>query len=257
MAKIFYINLLRLLVILFPVLLQANTMFTVQDTLSAGQPFIIPEKPRIQSSVYDYAKILEAGDVKSLETKLLNYADTTSTQIVVITIPSLQGESIGELTPRWAQKWGIGQADKDNGVLILMSEGDREIWIAPGYGADERLTAGELGEMIRNVIIPEFKEGNHYAGLDKGTDAVMQMLAGKYKADAYVEDKRTLLEMLILEGLILFFCLIYHALGGFWAIAAAAATYSGSGKSSGSSSSGFRGGFGGGGFSGGGAGGKW
>lgn len=257
MKKTYYLNLLTLLFVFFPVLLQANIGFRAQDTLSSGQTFIIPEKPQIQSSVYDYAKILKEVDAKALETKLLNYADTTSTQIVIITIPSLQGESIGALTPRWAQKWGVGQADKDNGVLILMSESDREIWIAPGYGVDDRLTAGELGAMIRNVIIPEFKEGNHYAGLDKGTDAIMQMLAGKYKADAYVENKRTFLDLLIVEGLILFFCLIYHALGGFWAIATAATTYSGSGKSSGSTSSGFRGGFGGGGFSGGGAGGKW
>ncbi|WP_245895713.1 TPM domain-containing protein [Flavobacterium album] len=176
---------------------------------------------------------------------------------MVITIKSLKGESIGELTPKWAHQWGIGQVDKDNGVLILMAKDDHEVWIAPGYGVDDRLTAGQLGQMIRTVMIPEFKVGKDYKALDKGTDAIFRMLEGKYMADKTEENERPWWGFFILEALIFFFCFIYHALGGFWAIATAVAMYSASGKSSGKPRSGFRGGFGGGGFSGGGAGGKW
>ncbi|MCW4469536.1 TPM domain-containing protein [Flavobacterium sp. MFBS3-15] len=256
MKKSYGTNLIIILFALFPMLLGANTAFGVQDTLSFGQTFIIPDKPEIQTSVYDYAKTLKASDAKALETKLLNYADTTSTQIVIITIPSLQGESIGELTPRWAQKWGIGQAEKDNGILILLSESDREIWIAPGYGVDDRLTAGKLGEMIRGRILPEFKEGNYYAGLDKGTDAIFSILSGKYVADEV--DKGFMNKfwaIVLLELFVFIVCFLYHfkAPAG---IALAASALSSSGKSE-SPRIGFRGGFGGGGFSGGGAGGKW
>ena len=64
---------------------------------------------------------------------------------------------------------------------ILLSKKDRKIWIAPGYGVEERLTAGINGELTRNIIIPEFKAGSYYSGLDKGADAIFKVLQGKYK----------------------------------------------------------------------------
>ena len=144
--------------------------------------FDIPPKPEIQTSVYDYAKLLSASEKQQLEQKLINYADTTSTQIVVAIVPTIKGENIGLLTPKWAQEWGIGGSSKqDNGVFILLAQQERKIWISPGYGVEDRLTAGEVGEMTREVIIPEFKAGSYFNGLDKGTDAVIKMLNGKYK----------------------------------------------------------------------------
>lgn len=257
----------------------------------------IPEKPEVQSSVYDYGFMMKAGEKEALEEKLLRYSDSTSTQIVVVTVVSLYGEKIKELTPRWAQEWGIGQADKDNGVLILMSNSDREIWIAPGYGVDDKLTAGVLGQMIRDVIVPEFKEGNYYSGLDKGADAIFRILEGKYKEERPPEsDDYTLLDYIaffliafILGGGLMVLLLNLKGMGSTSGISndeddyaddnsnwdrdilSRKSSFSGrrssrsdssggssSSSSSGSSSrSGFRGGFGGGGFSGGGAGGSW
>lgn len=159
-----------LLVLLFPLLLLAQ--------------FKIPEKPQkgsAQTSVYDYASLLTPEEKNQLERKLISYADTTSTQIVVAIIPSLQGEYEGELAPKWAHKWGIGQAKEDNGVFILLAEKERKIWIAPGYGVEHLLTAGINGEIIRNYIIPEFKKGDYYAGLDVGTDKLMELFSGTYK----------------------------------------------------------------------------
>lgn len=141
----------------------------------------IPAKPAEQTSVYDYADVLDASQEIALKEKLLRYADTTSNQIVVITIESLKGEDIGILTPKWAQAWGIGQKDADNGVLVLLSKNDRKIWISPGYGLEDKITAGIGGEITRNVIIPQFKGGDFYAGLDQGTDALIEVIAGKYK----------------------------------------------------------------------------
>ncbi|EHO05599.1 hypothetical protein HMPREF9714_03271 [Myroides odoratimimus CCUG 12901] len=146
----------------------------------------VPEKPSFQTSVYDYATILEANQMKQLERKLIAYSDSTSTQIVLITIPSLKGENIGILGPKWGQEWGIGQKGKDNGIVILMAAKERQIGIYPGYGVEHLITAGQGGEIIRNIIIPEFKRNDYYAGLDKGTDAIFELLTGTYKADKTV-----------------------------------------------------------------------
>jgi uncharacterized protein len=144
--------------------------------------FTIPEKPAFQTSVYDYAQVLSANEKAQLEEKLVRYSDSTSTQIVVITIESLKGEDIGILTPKWGQTWGIGGSEKnDNGVIILLAKAERKIWISAGYGLEDRLTAGTGGEITRNIIIPEFKAGSYFNGLDKGTDAIIDVFKGKYK----------------------------------------------------------------------------
>lgn len=143
--------------------------------------FIIPEKPEFQTSVYDYAQVLNANEKAQLEEKLVRYSDSTSTQIIVITIESLKGEDVSQLATNWAQTWGIGQAKEDNGVIILLAKAEKKIAINPGYGLEDRLTAGTGGEIIRNIIIPEFKAGSYYNGLDKGTTAIIDVFKGKYK----------------------------------------------------------------------------
>jgi len=240
--------------------------------------FDIPKKPSLQTSIYDYANVLAANEKSALEQKLIQYSDTTSTQIVVITIESLKGESIGELTPKWAQEWGIGQSDKDNGVLILLAKAERKIWISPGYGLDDRLTAGELGEMTREVIIPEFKAGSYYSGLDKGTDAIFQMLNGKYKGEGKRADKKSSDDgpggFIFIVIVIVILAAIFGRRGGggrggrgltgstlgdiliLSSLGRGGRSSGGWGGSSGGGG-GFGGGFGGGGFSGGGAGGSW
>jgi len=142
----------------------------------------IPPKPDFIAPVIDKAKVLSKTEYDNLYNKLKNYSDTTSTEVVVMIIPSTRGENIGLLAPRWGQKWGIGQAKEDNGVFILLARNDRKIWISPGYGVEDRLTAGIVGEITRNEIIPQFKRGDYYQGLNRGTDAIIQALKGKYRA---------------------------------------------------------------------------
>ena len=131
----------------------------------------IPPKPSVETSVYDGAEILDPSQEERLAQKLLNYADTTSTQIVVATINSLQGEYIGTYATEWAHEWGIGQKDKDNGILILLAEEEKKIWINNGYGIEAYLTDALSKQIIENVILPEFRKGDFYAGLDAGTPA--------------------------------------------------------------------------------------
>ena len=141
----------------------------------------IQPKPKVQTSVYDQADILSVDQEKILEQKLINYADTTSTQIVIATIKSLDGEYIGLYAPKWAHEWGIGQAKEDNGLLILMSETDRKIWITTGYGLEQYLTDANTKDIIENIILPEFRNNNFYGGLDKGTTAIFKVLNGTFQ----------------------------------------------------------------------------
>src|SRR5436190_8964040 len=102
-----------------PKLLQFALVLIFLCTNSIFAQFTIPEKPEFQTSVYDYANLLSSQEKMQLEEKLVRYSDSTSTQIVVITIESLKGEYIGELAPKWGQQWGIGGSEKnDNGVII-------------------------------------------------------------------------------------------------------------------------------------------
>lgn len=248
--------------------------------LGFGQ-FTIPPKPDFQTSVYDYAKLLNANEKAALEDKLIKYSDSTTTQIVVITIEDLKNEDIGLLTPKWLTEWGIGQAKEDNGVLILLSKNDRKIWISPGYGVEDRLVAGIVGEITRKIIIPEFKVGSYYNGLDKGSDAIFKVLKGKYKGTR-IQDSNDDSIFPILLFIIIFVVIMILASknkgGGNSGNSSGGPSLldiiilSNMGRSSGGGSfgggfggssgggfggGGFGGGFGGGGASGGGAGGSW
>jgi len=145
--------------------------------------FDIPKKPDFQTSVYDYANLLSAAEKQQLEGKLIRYSDSTSTQMVVITVESLKNEDVLALATKWGQAWGFGQEKEDNGTIILVAKVERKVAIAPGYGLEDRLTAGQGGEIIRNIIIPEFKAGSYYTGLDKGADAILDVYKGKYKGE--------------------------------------------------------------------------
>ena len=144
----------------------------------------IPPKPEgntNQKAIYDYADVLSAVEEAQLENKLITYSDSTSTQIVIATIESLEGEYIGTYSAKWAQEWGIGQAKEDNGLFILLARDDRKIWITTGYGLEEYMTDFTTKEIVDTIIIPEFKAGSYYSGLDKGTTAIFQVLDGTFK----------------------------------------------------------------------------
>lgn len=243
--------------------------------------FDIPPKPTKADpdAVYDYAELLSGGEKASLENKLKRYQDSTSTQIVVAIIETTKGESIGLLTPKWGHKWGVGQEGKDNGVMIVLAVKDRKIWISPGYGAENKLTAGIVGQITRNRIIPFFKKGDYYGGLDEGVNSIIEVLSGEFTGERRRSSKG--MPFGVIMFLVIFFIVLISIIsnnkrnGG-------GGNHRGSRRSSGSSlldiiilsnlgkgsfgsrgssgggfSGGFGGGFGGGGFSGGGAGGSW
>jgi len=254
-------------------------IFLLLNSLSSFSQFTIPEIPKVQTSVYDYANVLSPEEKIQLEEKLIRYSDSTTTQIVVITIESLKGEDIGILTPKWGQTWGIGGSEKnDNGVVILLAKEERKIWISAGYGLEDRLTAGIGGEITRNIIIPEFKAGSFYRGLDKGADAIFDVFKGKYKGTRKQNKQGDFPFFPILIVIVILIIIFANNKkngggnsgnrggGGFdladIIILSSLGRNSGGGfgGSSGGGSfggGGFGGGFGGGGFSGGGSGGSW
>lgn len=246
--------------------------------LSVTAQFTIPKKPSKQTSVYDYIDLLPAGQEKALEQKLIRYADSTSTQIVVAIIGTTQGEDVNYLGAQWAHSWGIGQEGKDNGIFILLAKDDRKIGINTGYGIESTLTDALSKRIIETVIIPEFKTENYYAGLDRGADAIFQVLTGQYTEDRTFDNGAPLRKLFPILIFIIIMIILWSKKnkgggggnGGrrsgldIWDMI----ILSNMGRSSGSSGSfgggswgggggGFGGGFGGGGFGGGGASGGW
>lgn len=247
-----------------------------------SQGFQIPEKPEFQTSVYDYVNLLSSGQKSNLESKLIQYSDTTSTQIVVAIINSTEGENINYLAANWGEKWGIGQAKEDNGVLVLLAKGDRKISIQAGEGTEHLLTDFASKRIIEREIIPEFKRGDYYAGLNKGADAIFKTLNGEYKGSRKREaNDVNFAPIIFFIIIIIFFILISRGNRGnrgggrryrkrdvagdiFETIILSNAGRGGFGSGSfggssggGFGSGGFGGGFGGGGFGGGGASGGW
>jgi len=236
----------------------------------------LPEKPELDTSVYDGAGLLSASQKTRLEEKLIHYADTTSTQIVVATITSLEGRNINFYAAQWAQKWGIGQKGKDNGVLFLIAKDDRKMAIQVGYGMEHLLTDAISRRIIELVIAPHFKQGDYFSGIHAGTTRMMEVMAGEY-TEKYTKEKKSSSFPFILFIIIfiIFVIILLKAKknsgkgGGYRKLGTGPIILSGSGRSGGFGSGGFggggssfggggfSGGFGGGGFGGGGASGGW
>lgn len=149
-------------------------------TLNAfGQDF--PAKPN--RLVNDYTNTLSAAEVNALEQKLVAFDDSTSTQIAVVLIRSLDGYDISDYGTRLAHSWGIGGAQNDNGVLVLASLGDRKVTIQTGYGVEGALPDAIAKRIIEQEIKPNFKQGNFFQGLDDATNAIISYTKGEYKAE--------------------------------------------------------------------------
>lgn len=166
-------------------------LFTAFSLVSGNliAQFDIPEKPKKQTSVYDYINLLSPEQKQSLESKLIRYADSTSTQIVCVIIGTTQGEDISLLGAKWGQQWGIGQKGKDNGILITLAKDDRRVDINTGYGIEYRITDRMAHQIINRIMIPEFKNENYYAGLDKGSDAIFASLQGEFQENRKFRNK--------------------------------------------------------------------
>jgi len=140
--------------------------------------------PKLQGRVNDYADMISPAVRTQLEAKLKSIEDTDSTQIVILTIPSLKGENLEEYSIKVAEQWKIGQKGVDNGVLLLVARDDRKVRIEVGYGLEGVLTDLLAGRIIDYEILPAFKAGDFDAGFTRGVNAIVQAVKGEYKATA-------------------------------------------------------------------------
>ncbi|GAB4395474.1 MAG: hypothetical protein OHK0053_03640 [Microscillaceae bacterium] len=148
-----------------------------------GRAQEIPPRPEPSRFVNDFANLLQAVEMEALEIKLRNYQDSTSTQIAIVIIPSLNGQAIESYSVQLAQSWGIGQEGKDNGLLILMAVQDRKVRIEVGYGLEDRLPDLAAKSVIDRYMIPNFKEARYYNAFEEATSAIISYLSGAFMVE--------------------------------------------------------------------------
>jgi uncharacterized protein len=244
----------------------------------------IPERPVPPRLVTDFAGLLKADEVGALENKLVQFNDSTSTQIVIVIVPSLGGYDISDYAQRLAEKWGIGQKGLNNGILILVkpksADSNGGVKIATGYGLEGAIPDITCAEIIDYELIPAFRKNDFYGGLNNATNVLMSLARGEFSADDYGQKTRKSGGKSNPIGIIIFFIIIVIVIisgksggsnsrnissGGLplWLLLGMMNSGRGShggswgGFSGGSSGGGGFGGFGGGSFGGGGASGSW
>ncbi len=237
----------------------------------------IPDRPTPPRLVNDFANILSNDNARDLENKLVAFGKQTSTQIAIVIVRDLSGYDKADYTVRLADKWGVGQKGKDNGIVIMVKPktpaSNGQAFIAIGYGLEGAIPDAIAKRIFENEMIPEFKENNYYAGLNNAANILMSLTKGEFSADEYYRKTRKInvkspIPFIFL--IILFFSMFgrtrrrrQHSIGRsipFWIALSMLGSSRGShGGSFGNftSGGGSFGGFGGGGFGGGGAGGSW
>jgi uncharacterized protein len=224
----------------------------------------IPQKPNPARLVNDFVGgLLNQNQINQLEQKLRAYQDSTSTQVAIVIVKSVQPYDISEYAVKLGRDWGIGQKDKNNGILLLWAPGDRKIYIATGYGAEGGLTDARSKRIIEQTIKPYFKQLQYYEGLNAATDDIIKYQSGEFKAEPSDGDEGDgwigIIIILIIIVVILYIIGKrsggggHRGGGGFIPYT----TYTGWGSSSGGNSGGGGFDFGGGSFGGGGAGGDY
>jgi len=244
-----------------------------------AQP-VIPERPQPPKLVNDFADILKPNEERQLERRLVAYNDSTSTQITVVSIKSLGGEEASFFAFELGEKWGVGQAEEDNGIVILIAPNERKTFIATGYGTEGAIPDAYAKRIVEDLMIPQFKKGNYFNGIIKAVEQLGAYLRGEEFAFSPKRKSEPMIGffvmLLLFVGLIFLFAYIASKSnakgytysgkgvkpfnrgnrttrwgGGTWS------TGGGFGSGGSSSGSGGFGGFGGGSFGGGGAGGSW
>ena len=211
--------------------------------------------PALSGRVVDDAQMLDPATRQQLTQTLEAHEKATGEQVVVVTVPGLQGTAIEDYGYQLGRAWGIGQKDKNNGALLIVARDDRKLRIEVGYGLEDRLTDAQSSVILNQVITPAFKNGQFSQGISDGVAAILQVLGGDPLAepayasgqgqgsDSMAEHPFVVLLLFVLFVIVVAACQFYgicNAGGG------------GGSRSGGFGGGGFGGGRGGGGFSGGG-----
>ena len=241
--------------------LRLATLLLAVLLLATGSALAVPAIPKAQGYVNDYAGLLSPQIKGQLERFLADFERSDSTQIAVLTVPSLEGDDLEGFSVRVAQSWGIGQKGKDNGALLLVAKAERAVRIEVGYGLEGQLTDLLAGRIVDQEIVPRFKAGDFDGGVSAGVQAIAGAVRGTYQGDQPRKQKKqrfpyeALIWLLFLgPGVLRLFAGGRHSRrGGFYGGGFGGGGFGGGGFGGGGG--GFSGG--GGGFGGGGASGNW
>ncbi len=264
------------------VLVFLTLLFAFSWTIKSQDIPIKPDPPRL---VNDFAGVLSSDEMQTLENKLVMFNDSSSTQIVVVLVKSLNGYDINEFARLIGEKWGVGQKGKNNGAVVLVKPKYRnekgEACIQTGYGLEGAIPDALAKRIVENEMIPNFRTENYYAGIDAAVTTMISLSKGEYTAAQYTKrrsGKSSPYGMLIpLIILVVVFTMIRGSRARgmsvgkslpFWAAlgllgsmgrghSGSWSDFSGGGGGFGGGGGGGFGGFGGGSFGGGGAGGSW
>jgi len=143
-----------------------------------AMPLAALEPPAMNGPVNDLAGVLSAEEKASLTNYLTSTNDQTGVQVAVLTVKSLEGDSIENFSINVAKKWKLGQAGKDNGAILVVALDERALRIEVGYGLEGTLTDMQSGLIIRNVIVPFFKSGDYGKGITEGANKIVGIATG-------------------------------------------------------------------------------
>ena len=245
--------------------------------MTAVLSYAIPSRPDPQRLVNDLAQVFTSDQVSRLENTLVAFDDSTSNQIVVVTVKDLEGYDPSEYATRIGLDWGVGSEQFNNGIVLLVKpktyDSAGQVFIAVGYGLEGAIPDAYAKRIIENELIPNFRLNDYYAGVEAACDVLMKLASGEISEPRGEEEDDALLEIiatLLFIGLLIFIFIIAvgqnddngHSSGGgrrtiyVGPIITSGRSYGGGSSFGGGLSGGF-GGFGGGSFGGGGAGGSW
>jgi uncharacterized protein len=142
----------------------------------------IPPRPMPPRLVNDMAGVLLRQEADDLERKLVAYNNSTSTQIAIVTVKTTGDYDISETALKILRDWGVGSKEKNNGLVILAAIDDRKVRIETGYGLEGAVPDAIANRIIDEIIVPNFREGHYYQGLDEAVNAIEKAAAGEYKA---------------------------------------------------------------------------
>jgi uncharacterized protein len=164
------------------------TVLLLGFVLRAGVAFSADLKfPPLTGRVVDDAGILSPSTISELDEMLAQHEHTTSEQIVVATLGSLQGHSIEDYGYQLGRSWGIGQKGKNNGAILIVAPNEHKVRVEVGYGLEGQLTDAASRVIIENYITPQFRKGDFNAGVLAGTGAILRALGDDAAANLHSE----------------------------------------------------------------------
>jgi uncharacterized protein len=160
-------------------------LFVVGAFFSVAQTKIkvIPRPTNPYMAVNDFANLLSPTNKMALEMKLRKFYDSTSNEMLIVTLPKLDGFEVEDVAYAYAKEWNFGNKAKDNGILLLISLDPRKVRFEVGKGLEGAIPDGMAGTIIRREIIPLLKESKYYEAFDQGTSAVIKAAKGEYEMD--------------------------------------------------------------------------